>query len=301
MLRRLIGEGITLRVQGAEDLWFVRADPGQLEQVLVNLVVNSRDAINDGGEILITTCNQELSKDGPRIGRLRPGKYVCLSVADNGRGMSEAVKEKLFEPFFTTKEFGEGTGLGLATVYGSVQQNGGEVQVESCLGQGTSFHIYLPKVEAPANKQESKKPVSGRQRRGGTETVVLVEDELSVLELSQQTLEGLGYRVLSCSSADEALRIFQQQKGGIDLLVTDVVMPRMNGKELAARIAALHPEVAVLFTSGYSENILATNGELEANLYFLAKPYRPAQLGEKVREVLDERLERTSLASRTVT
>lgn len=289
MLRRLIGEDVELKVDGSKDLWFVKADPGQLEQILVNLVVNARDAVDEGGEIVISTSNQVVNEGDSGVGQLSPGEYVRLSVSDNGRGMSDVVQQKLFEPFFTTKGLGEGTGLGLATVYGAAQQNGGEVTVESTLGNGAAFHIYLPRVEAPTAEasQVTVFPATEPRTKGGSETILLVEDEVSVLELSQRALENLGYQILACSSADEALRIFEDQKGRIDLLITDVVMPRMNGKELAARIFSHDPEVSVLFTSGYGENIIASNGVIEANLRFLPKPYRPSQLAGKVREILD--------------
>jgi signal transduction histidine kinase/ActR/RegA family two-component response regulator len=288
MLRRMIGENISLSLERADDLWFVRADPGQLEQIIVNLVVNARDATRENGRIVISTCNKVVEKGAP-VGELPPGEYVRLSVVDNGEGISEGVQAKLFEPFFTTKPLGEGTGLGLATVYGAVQQNGGEVVVESTLGEGAAFHIYLPRVmTVPQLVEEVQQPPSETRAKGGSETILLVEDELSVLELSQRALENLGYRVLACASADDALRVFEEERGHVEILVTDVVMPNMNGKELASRITGLDPEVAVLFTSGYGENIIAINGVIERDIQFLPKPYRPAQLAWKVRDVLDK-------------
>jgi len=290
MLRRLIGQEVTLKCSSVEDLWFVCADPGQLEQILVNLVVNARDAISGKGTIVISTENQELEENDCSVGQLAPGQYVHMTVKDDGQGMSEQVRLKLFEPFFTTKELGEGTGLGLATVYGSIQQNGGEITVQSALGEGSEFHIYLPRVAAPMGirKEETPTRPSDRVASGGSEHILLVEDEVSVLELSQRALESLGYHVYACPSADEALRLLENNDRRIDLVVTDVVMPRINGKELAGRIAALHPGMPILFTSGYGESIIATNGVIDSDLHFLAKPYRPAQLARKVREVLDE-------------
>jgi signal transduction histidine kinase/ActR/RegA family two-component response regulator len=295
MLERLIGESITLRTISAPNLWHVHADPGQLEQVLVNLVANARDAITGHGEIVVQTENYELLPDQAVHHGLRPGKYALLSVRDTGRGMSDVVRSRLFEPFFTTKETGAGTGLGLATVYGAVQQNGGTVTVDSKLGVGSVFRIYLPMVEvnpAAVAPTESTAPASSPRSHGGTETILLVEDEPLVLELARCTLEQLGYNVLPCASPDEALRTFGEYQQRIGLLVTDVVMPRMNGKELASRVRSLQPGVAVLFSSGYGEDIIAKQGVLDAGLDFIGKPYRPSELGAKVRAILDRKLAR---------
>jgi len=297
MLERLIGESITLETACAPDVWYVQADPGQLEQVLVNLVVNARDAITGHGAVTVETKNFETSQSDAPPGPPQPGRYVMLRVSDTGRGMSDVVRSKLFEPFFTTKETGAGTGLGLATVYGAVQQNGGTITVESTLGQGSTFRIFLPRVEPDAASLSSAEappaPPSSRTR-GGTETILLVEDEPLVLDLAACTLEQLGYNVLPCASADEALRRLPEYTNRIDLLVTDVVMPRMNGKELASRVASLQPGISVLFSSGYGEDIIAKQGVLDAGLYFIGKPYRPNELAAKVRSILDERVERRS-------
>jgi signal transduction histidine kinase/CheY-like chemotaxis protein len=293
MLQRLIGEDIVLRTHCAADLWRVHADPGQLEQILVNLIVNARDAITGHGEIVVETGNRELALPMPAAsGTLAAGKYVVLTVRDSGRGMSDAVRAKLFEPFFTTKEMGAGTGLGLATVYGAVVQNGGTVTVESQLGEGTTFRIFLPMLDAEPSSISMLEPSSPPQSaasRGGTETILFVEDEPLVLELAHCALQQLGYRVLPCGSPDEALRALAEHQDEIDLLVTDVVMPRMNGKELAARIGALRPSISVLFCSGFGEHIIAQQGVIDAGLHFIAKPYRPAELAAKVRAVLDQR------------
>jgi two-component system, cell cycle sensor histidine kinase and response regulator CckA len=293
MLERLIGESITLETACAADLWHVQADPGQLEQVLVNLIVNARDAITGHGEITVETRNLETSQpDVPVPGPPLPGRYVMLTVRDTGRGMSDVVRSKLFEPFFTTKETGAGTGLGLATVYGAVEQNGGTITVESTLGQGSTFRIFLPRVEpdpaALSTPEPPAMPPSSRSR-GGTETILLVEDEPLVLDLAHCTLQQLGYNVIPCASADEALRRLPEYSNRIDLLVTDVVMPRMNGRELASRAASLQPGISVLFSSGYGEDIIAKQGVLDAGLYFIGKPYRPGELAAKVRSILDER------------
>ncbi|HEU4581387.1 MAG TPA: ATP-binding protein [Polyangiaceae bacterium] len=290
ILERLVGARIQLRTRCAEELWNVNADPGQLEQVLVNLVMNARDAISDQGEVLIETRNLQLGTGSePAPEPLVPGDYVCLSVRDSGRGLSDVVRARLFEPFFTTKDQGAGTGLGLATVYGAVRQNGGAITVESELGKGTTFSILLPRVEAPCAKDVPLPSTSMSAPSGGTETILLVEDEPSVLELAHCTLQQLGYHVLPCASADEALRTFGQHQGPIDLLVTDVVMPRMNGRELSARINALRPGISVLFSSGYGENIIAKQGVIDDGLHFIGKPYRPRELAAKVRVLLDQR------------
>ncbi len=291
MLERLIGESITLLTSFAPDLWYVQADPGQLEQILVNLIVNARDAITGHGEIFVETANLKLKgRGGTAPEQLAPGQYVVLTVGDSGRGMSEIVRARLFEPFFTTKETGAGTGLGLATVYGAVQQNGGTIAVDSQLGAGSTFRIFLPRVHADAEAvlADAPTPPPPSRPRGGTETILLVEDEPLVLELAQCALQELGYKVLPCASADEALRTFAEYPATIDLLVTDVVMPRMNGKELAARIVSLRPGIHVLFSSGYGEDIITRQGVIETGLHFIEKPYRPNDLLAKVRDILDQ-------------
>ncbi len=293
ILERLVGERIELRTECAAQLWNVKADPSQLEQVLVNLVVNARDAISDEGEIVIQTTNVDLSQPGAlAIEGLTGTEYVGLSVRDSGRGLSDVVRAKLFEPFFTTKETGKGTGLGLATVCGAVEQNGGTIRVESDLGAGTTFRIYLPKLDDGPSIDASAALVGSRSSLpvvGGTETILLVEDDPSVLELAHCTLQQLGYNVLPCASPDEALRTFGSYQSKVELLVTDVVMPRMNGKELASRISALRPGIPVLFSSGYGENIITQQGVLDTQLEFIGKPYRPRELAAKVRAVLDQR------------
>jgi signal transduction histidine kinase/CheY-like chemotaxis protein len=292
ILVRLVGDRITLHSHCSADLWSVSADPGQLEQVLVNLVVNAREAIAADGNITIETRNEDLSQPDATLPEgLRPGRYVSLSVRDSGRGLSDVVRSRLFEPFFTTKEIGEGTGLGLATVLGAVQQNGGVITVDSELGCGTTFRILLPRVDVAAEREWVTRAAPGNEQAvaGGTETILLVEDDLLVLELAQRTLQRLGYNVLPCSSPDEALRTFGQYQSRIELLVTDLVMPRLNGKELAARISALSPGVSVLFTSGYGENIITKAGVIGNGVNFIAKPYRPRQLAAQVRALLDQR------------
>jgi len=291
-LERLVGDRIRLHAECERQLWSVNADPGQIEQILVNLVMNARDAIAGDGRIALETRNLDLSGPGaPLPEALRAGHYVALSVSDTGRGLSDVERTRLFEPFFTTKEVGEGTGLGLATVYGAVQQNSGAITVDSELGKGTTFRILLPRVDAPAAPEEAVGGVRAGTEAvaGGTETILLVEDEPSVLELAHRTLQQLGYNVLPCSGPDEALRVFGQYQSRIELLVTDLAMPRMNGKELAARITALSPGVPVLFSSGYGENIIARQGIIDDGIHFIGKPYRPRDLASRVRNLLDRR------------
>jgi signal transduction histidine kinase/ActR/RegA family two-component response regulator len=285
MLQRLIGESITLSVNCAKDLGLVHADPGQLEQVLVNLVVNARDAITGYGHIWVETHNIDNNGDDPTAPLVRG---VLLTVRDSGRGMSDVVRAHLFEPFFTTKDVGAGTGLGLATVYGTVQQNGGTIAVDSALGKGATFRIYLPRLEGQHTEQTHEATSDHLMRpQGGTETVLLVEDEPLLLDLANCSLQQLGYNVIPCATADEGLRQVREHQSAIDLLLTDVVMPRMNGKELAARVTAIQPGVAVLFSSGYGEDIITKQGVLDEGLNFIGKPYRPLELAIKVRAVLD--------------
>lgn len=291
MLQRVIGESIRLHIDCSEDLWQVHADPGQLEQVLMNLVVNARDSIETDGEIHVEVKNSEVTTPLPAAcGLLQCGRYVELSVSDTGCGISDAVRSKVFEPFFTTKDVGSGTGLGLATVYGAVVQNRGNIRVDSTLGVGSKFSVYLPMSDEQPASSVTLEPLtnsSTSESCAGTETILLVEDEPSVLEVAQYTLQQLGYTVLACGGAGEALRVFREHEDEIDLLVTDVVMPRMNGKDLAARIQSIRPETLVLFTSGFSERILTEQGVVQGDLHFLSKPYRPLELASKVRAALN--------------
>jgi two-component system cell cycle sensor histidine kinase/response regulator CckA len=284
MLRRLIGEDVELAVDLEPDLGHVEADPGQIEQVLMNLAVNARDAMPQGGRLTIQTRNIRIDAAESRPGG-RPGPYVLLAVSDTGCGMSEGTQARLFEPFFTTKGPGRGTGLGLATVYGIVQQSGGHIDVESARGQGTTFRIYLPRVEALAPTRKSHQGV--RLRPGGRETVLLVEDEAAVRALVRVVLREGGYTVLEARHGVEALRLAEQHTGPIHLLLSDVVMPELGGRELADRLAALRPGLKILYLSGYTDDAVLRHGVQEAEAALLQKPFTPDALALKVREVLD--------------
>jgi PAS domain S-box-containing protein len=283
MVRRLIGEDVELVTTPGADLGRVKADPAQLTQVVLNLAVNARDAMPEGGTLTIETANVDL--DGRSEG-LPAGPYVLLSVTDTGCGIPQNIQEHIFEPFFTTKEKDKGTGLGLATVYGIVKQSGGAITVESEPGAGSTFRIYLPRVEAAVAEAVPAAPVRFEPARA-SETVLLVEDDAAVRGLTREVLEESGYRVLEAPGGFEALELAQAFDGRIDLLLTDVVMPRMNGRELARRLHAIRPATKALYMSGYAPGAIVNQGVLEPGLAFIAKPLRPAELTRKVREVLD--------------
>jgi len=291
ILQRLAGPRISVQTDCHPELWSVNADAGQLEQVLVNLVLNARDAINDEGKIVIETRNYLADAGKPLPEPLRPGSYVALSVSDSGRGLSDVERARLFEPLFSTKGPGQGTGIGLATVYSTVRQSGGTVTVESELGKGTTFRVWLPRVEAAPAPEAAVGSARELAVAGGTETVLLVEDEPLVLEFAQRTLQQLGYNVLPCSSSDEALRVFGDYQSRIQLVVTDVLLPRLSGKDLAVRLRALSPGVAVLFCSGAGEAPLdgLGTGFDSVGCDTIDKPYRPRELALKVRQLLDQR------------
>jgi PAS domain S-box-containing protein len=281
MLRRMIGEDIDLTTSLGPDLSVVRADRGQLEQVLMNLVVNARDATVGGGAIVIRTNLVTVETPPPPL-ELKPGSYVTLTVSDNGCGMSDEIRARLFEPFFTTKPRGQGTGLGLATVYGIVMQSGGAITVESEPGRGSSFTVYLPTEKGPAQLVE--RPVEP-QRATGTANVLLVEDEQAVRELVRIILERAGYSVVEAANSDEAETLFAAM-GSLDLLVTDVVMPGRSGFELFNRLHAMLPSLRVLFISGYTDYAMFDATIVERDLAFLEKPFSAEDLVAKVREVL---------------
>ncbi|MEW6322936.1 MAG: PAS domain S-box protein [Acidobacteriota bacterium] len=289
MLRRVLGEDITLEIVAATDLGSVRLDPTQLHQVILNLAVNARDAMPAGGVLTVETANVHLDVAYVRShAGATPGPFVMLAVSDTGVGMDEATRERLFEPFFTTKTLGRGTGLGLATVYGIVKQCGGNIWVYSERDIGTTFKIYFPRVAhgvaAPALERT---PASEAVR--GTETILLVEDEAPLRDVGRQILEAAGYTVITAGTPAEALLAAERHTGSIDLLITDVVMPRMRGPELAERVTRLQPRAKVLYVSGYAENAIVLHGELKAGARFLSKPFDVATLTGKVREALDER------------
>jgi len=287
MLVRLIQEDIKIQILPGKDLGVVKVDAGQFQQILVNLVVNARDAMPGGGKIVIETSNVDLD-DGYCAGRpyVKPGRFVMMAVSDTGHGMSEEVKSHIFEPFFTTKTKGSGTGLGLATTYGAVKQAGGSIEVYSEVGIGTIFNIYLPRVEGEASKLV--RDDLPQKLLGGTETVLLVEDDDIVRDMCVRILEELGYSVLRASNGKEAIALSKGHGGRIDLLMTDVVMPGMNGGELATQLILHHPEMRVLFTSGYTENAIVHHGVLDDAVSFLGKPYSLSALAKKIREVLDK-------------
>jgi PAS domain S-box-containing protein len=289
MLERVIGEDINCVLSLSEDIESVKADPGRIEQALLNLAVNARDAMPEGGTLAISTSIVELDEVYSRqhIGS-RPGRYVMLAVSDTGCGMDPETRTRVFEPFFTTKEVGKGTGLGLSMVYGIVKQSGGYIWVYSELGLGSTFKIYLPATEAPAETLQPRPVLSVPT---GTETILLVEDEDGVRELLEEILKGQGYHVLAASRGVEALQISELVDEDIQVLVTDVVMPHMSGHELAMRLRARRPALRVLYLSGYTDDAIAHHGVIEMDASFLQKPFTRAALATKVREVLAPRAE----------
>jgi len=290
LLRRLIGEHIELVTSHSPELWRVKVDPGQLEQILVNLAVNARDAMPQGGRLCITTCNVVLSEaEAGQYADGSPGPHVLLTVSDTGVGMEEATLTHVFEPFFTTKDQGKGTGLGLSTVYGIVRQSRGFVGVKSRLGKGTTFEIFLPRESSQSalapTAAEASRPRTGRPH----ETVLVVEDERQVRNLLSSQLSAEGYTVLAAADGREALSLGESHAGQIDLLLSDVVMPQMGGPELARAFLARHPETRVIFMSGYADEAVARHGELEQAAAFVQKPWQLPELAGIVRRVLDRR------------
>jgi len=286
MLRRLIGEDIELQLALADDLDCVKADAGQMQQVVMNLAVNARDAMPAGGRLTIATVNIDLDEAFTRKRpTVTPGAYVGLRVSDTGCGIDEEIQSRIFEPFFTTKEMGKGTGLGLSTIHGIITQSGGYVWFDSEPGNGTTFEIYLPRID----EREEQRKISGSTSEilHGTETILLVEDEEAVRRLARSILEAHGYRVLEAPSCEDALAMAMTHQGSLDLLVTDVVMPQMSGRELAEQLARRCPEVKVLFISGYTDDAIVRTGVLKSGMAFLQKPFVPDAFARKVREVLN--------------
>jgi PAS domain S-box-containing protein len=289
MLTRMIGEDIDLVMIPGQNLWPVRADGGQIEQVIMNLAVNARDAMPSGGKLTIETANVTLDEEYSRVhAPVRPGDYVMFSITDSGAGMDAETQSHIFEPFFTTKGT-KGTGLGLSTVYGIVKQSGGYVWVSSEVGRGTTFKIYLPRVPSVEEPlvPAAAAPVQFQKVEPGTETILVVEDEANLRYLARQYLEKQGYRVVEAADGAVAMQIAVAHEGVIHLLLTDVIMPGMNGRELAQRISEIRPNVKVLYMSGYTENVIGHNGTLEAGVRLLQKPFNLRDLKRRVREVLD--------------
>jgi len=286
MLPHLLGSDVDVRVVPAVGLKLVKADAGQIEQVMMNMAINARDAMPNGGKLTLETANVTLSEEG--VGRhpeLKSGDYVLLAVTDTGTGMSAEVKQRVFEPFFTTKGVGKGTGLGLATCHGIVKQSGGHINVYSEPGKGTTFKVYLPQLEQ-RRESPSKQPAPSDLPRG-TETILLVEDDPALREMASMLLQRLGYSVLAAANGMNALSLVEQRgKESIDLLFTDVVMPQMDGRKLSDRVRALHPETKVLFASAYTENAIVHQGVLDPGVSLLQKPFTPSALAHKVRELL---------------
>ncbi len=287
MLQRLIGEDIDLAWRPGKNVWPVKMDPSQIDQILANLCVNARDAIADVGKVTIETGNTEFDEafcsDHPGF---LPGEYVLLAVSDDGCGIEPETLDNIFEPFFTTKESGKGTGLGLATVYGAVKQNNGFINVYSQPDQGTTFKIYFPRHRMKKDTFPDKGP--GQPAERGHETILLVEDEPAILEMATKMLERMGYRVIAASTPGQAIDLAQNYHGKIDLLLSDVVMPEMNGRDLAKTVLHYYPNLKRLFMSGYTANVIAHHGVLDKGINFIQKPFSEKNLGAKVREALDE-------------
>jgi CheY-like chemotaxis protein len=285
LLPRLLGEDIQLTCVADPDLWPVRMDPSQVDQILTNLCVNARKAIADVGSIAIETANVVIDETycAQHLNGV-PGDYVRLVVRDTGCGMDAGTLSHIFEPFFTTGETGEGVGLGLATVFGAVSQNDGFIDVSSELGNGTTFAIYLPRHVSPGAAAVDPRPKAAAT--SGHETILLVEDEPALLRITTKMLQSRGYTVLQASGPEDALRVAAQHADRIDLLLTDVIMPGMNGRDLTAAMHARHPHVRQLFMSGYPSDVIANHGVLEEGVHFIQKPFQIAQLAAKVREAL---------------
>ena len=288
MLVRLLGEHIGLEMECAADLPSVYADLGMMEQILVNLAVNARDAMPHGGQLLIRTESNRLDAAmTQRNPEARPGAFACLSLTDTGSGMDAQTLGRIFEPFFTTKEVGKGTGLGLATVYGIVKQHQGWVEVTSQVGRGSTFKVFLP-VNEKAARTPVAEPAERNGMRGGHETILVVEDEPALCQLTRRILAGLGYDVLDAASGAAALKVWAVHRDRIDLLLTDMVMPEgVSGNDLAQRCQSERPKLKVIFTSGYSPEMVARDAALQDGSNFLQKPYRPQKLAQVVRDCLD--------------
>ncbi len=287
LLRRLIGEDIEFSVQLSREINAIMADPGQIEQVIMNLAVNARDAMPQGGKLTIETRNVELDKEySSKHVDIPAGRYVLMTVSDTGIGMDVNTQARIFEPFFTTKPTGKGTGLGLSTVYGITSQSGGHVLLESEVGQGSIFKIYFPVIDAVPDLEPIQKTKALPEK--GSETILVAEDDANLSALVQTSLRRKGYHVLVAATGEEAEAISRRHGGPIHLLLTDVVMPRTNAREVAQRICYLRPQTRVLWMSGYTDDTIVHRGMLEDGIDFLPKPFTPTSLVDKVREVLDK-------------
>lgn len=288
MLKRLIGENITLNWRPGSELGLVRVDPGQIDQILVNLCINARDAIADLGEISISTSNVAVEEEFQvATENIRKGRYVLITVADSGSGMLPETIEKIFEPFYTTKEQGKGTGLGLATVYGIVKQNNGFIAVDSSVDSGTTFAIFLPRQQLEQQELDDRK--KGPQAAHAGETVLLVEDDAAILAMTCTMLERLGYDVLAANTAHDAVTRAENHSGKIGLLLTDVIMPEMNGRDLAERITSIYPDIKILYMSRYTADIISNHGILEEGMNYIQKPFTRKALGSSIIKVLDSK------------
>jgi two-component system, cell cycle sensor histidine kinase and response regulator CckA len=288
LIRRLLGEDIELTTQLAKPLGRIEVDRTQIEQVLLNLAVNARDAMPHGGTLRIATQNVDRIADGSAgEDAATPGPYVMLSVSDSGVGMDDATRARIFEPFFTTKPLGKGTGLGLATVFGIVKQSAGHISVASELGRGTTFYIYLPRCDSEAVTVPQPRPLPEHARRKRSATILLVEDDAQVRTLMHTILKRVGYQILECPGPLEAIERCEQFAGDIDLLITDVVMPKQSGRKLAEQLLKQRPFMRVIYVSGYSEESITERGVLEQGVVLVKKPVTPATFLERVSSVLD--------------
>jgi CheY-like chemotaxis protein len=285
MLHRLIGENIKMTTAAQPDLWLISADPGQIHQIVMNLAINARDAMPQGGHFTIETANVDLDKDFGEHLATPPGSYVRLLISDTGTGMDEATRARLFEPFFTTKEKGKGTGLGLSTVYGIVKQNKGFISVSSEQGKGTAFKIYFPCIEGELLKTSPESHL--KQDKIGHETILIAEDDAGLRMLAGRMLRNSGFTVIEAADGDEALNLAKKYEGEIHLIFTDAIMPGMGTRELVEQMKVIHPAIKSLYTSGYTDAVIVQQGVLDKNVAFLQKPYDAASLMKNIRKVLD--------------